>query len=237
MTTYRELVYMVKDSLKINSDDSYIENGHIVFQLNSARTLLLNQKYTGKKFLVPEENFLELCLDLEYKDRIKGLPCEGYGYMRTKLKPPHILGIAKPRIFSLELFGEDIPLIPIKRMMSLGYNRFTDNIIYASYGTDGHIYLFSQNPEFYNLKQIRMSAVFSDPSKVQDMLCEGNSEYQDCGDILDLNFPIESSLVYQLVEVVVKYFSIPQSIIPDVQNNAQDDGPIFNKQTRQSDAQ
>lgn len=233
MTTYRDLVYMVKDSLKLSSDDSYIENGHIIFQLNNARALLLNQKYTERKFLVPEDNFIEICLELEYVDRIANLPCEGPGFLKTKLKPPHILNIANPRLFSLELFGEDIPLIPMKRMTNLGYHRFLNNIIYASYGPDGYIYLFSSNPQFYNLEKIRMSAVFSDPSYISQFRCDDSGEYIKCNDVLDAPFPLESALHYPLIEIVFKYFASSLGIVPDMQNNAQDDAPIVNRPSSQ----
>ena len=44
MSTYRELIYMSKDLLKLKSDDSYYTNEHILFLLDKVRAVLLEQK-------------------------------------------------------------------------------------------------------------------------------------------------------------------------------------------------
>ena len=41
MSTYRELVYLVLDELKLVSDDSTFTEDHVVFLLNRYRTFLL----------------------------------------------------------------------------------------------------------------------------------------------------------------------------------------------------
>ena len=43
--TYREIVYMCLDTLKITSDDSIFNEDHILFLINRYRSILLQQKY------------------------------------------------------------------------------------------------------------------------------------------------------------------------------------------------
>ena len=43
MSTYRELIYMVMDKLKLNTDDTYFNEDHIVFLLDKYRNFLLKQ--------------------------------------------------------------------------------------------------------------------------------------------------------------------------------------------------
>ena len=44
--TYREIVYMCLDTLKITSDDSIFNEDHILFLINRYRSILLQQKYS-----------------------------------------------------------------------------------------------------------------------------------------------------------------------------------------------
>ena len=43
--TYKEIVYMCLDTLKITSDDSIFNEDHILFLINRYRSILLQQKY------------------------------------------------------------------------------------------------------------------------------------------------------------------------------------------------
>ena len=45
MSTYREVVYMCLDLLKVNSDDSYFTEDHVIYLLNKFRSLVLKKKY------------------------------------------------------------------------------------------------------------------------------------------------------------------------------------------------
>lgn len=49
MATYREIVYMVLDELKINSDDKYFEEEHVMFLMDKYRAFLLKQRYSDIK--------------------------------------------------------------------------------------------------------------------------------------------------------------------------------------------
>jgi len=51
--TYREIVYIIQDEMKVLSDDSIFETDHFVFLANKYRALLFNQKYKGKKVEIP----------------------------------------------------------------------------------------------------------------------------------------------------------------------------------------
>ena len=39
MSTYREIVYMVLDELKLESDDAYYTQDHVIFLINKYRAL------------------------------------------------------------------------------------------------------------------------------------------------------------------------------------------------------
>ena len=51
--TWRQLVYMVLDEIKLTSDDSIINENHVIFLLNKYRTFLLKQRYSDIKKPIP----------------------------------------------------------------------------------------------------------------------------------------------------------------------------------------
>ena len=44
-STYREVVFMIKDLLKLNSQESYFEEEHIIYLAHQQRMMLLKQRY------------------------------------------------------------------------------------------------------------------------------------------------------------------------------------------------
>ena len=55
--TYRELVYMCLDEIKLASDDSYITEDHILFLISKYRAFLLKQKYEKTNMPVSFSNY------------------------------------------------------------------------------------------------------------------------------------------------------------------------------------
>lgn len=224
MNSYRELVYMCMDQLKLISDDSYYTEDHIMFLLDKCRTLLLNQKYkTGTKE-VALSNYQTLCLDLIEVPAIAGIPCEGGSYLRSKIKLPYMLDIGNPRIFSSSYFKSNITVVPMERFKYVGHNRYLQNIIYATIGPDNYLYLTSPNKQFTYLEEIKLTGIFEDAKTAAEYQCDKTEEGVDkCIDKLDLNYPIEEALIEPLIEYVVKVMSGYIYRPKDNVNNSNDD--------------
>ena len=62
--TWREIIYMCSDELKLSSDDSYYTEDHLKFLISKYRSFLLKQRYSDIKKFIPESNFSTICLDL-----------------------------------------------------------------------------------------------------------------------------------------------------------------------------
>ena len=65
MSTYKHLVYLVLDELKLMSDDSFFTEDHVIFLLNKYRAFLLKQRYSDIRKEIPTSNYQTLCLELE----------------------------------------------------------------------------------------------------------------------------------------------------------------------------
>ena len=226
MSTYKELIYMVLDKLKLSSDDAQYTEDHIIFLLDKYRAFLLKQKYSDIKKYIPESNYQTICLDLIQVPAIAGGPCEGGTYLRSKEKIPFLIKIGTPRVYPLDYYQGEITYVSRDRMRYVGYNKFLQNIIYCSIGPDNYLYFKSSNPQYLYLEKVKFTGVFQDSTKASDLQCPNDDGNIIC-DVLDRTFPIEDSLVSPLIELIVKELSGSIYRPDDETNNAKDD--IANK--------
>ena len=220
MSTYRELVYLCNDELKLSSDDSVITQDHIIFLLSKYRALILKQQYSDVKKQIPESNYQTVCLQLVEVSAISGESCEGGSYLRSKDKLPITMKIGTPRVYPVDYYQGEITYVTRDRMRYVGYNKYLQNIIYCSIAPDGYLYFKSSNPQFLYLENVRFTAIFEDPTKVSEFEC--SVEGVPC-DILDREFPIEEGLTQGIVELVVKELKNAEYTPEDQENNANDD--------------
>ena len=219
MSTYRELVYLVLDELKLVSDDSTFTEDHVVFLLNRYRTFLLKQRYSDIKKQIPDSNYQSICMDLIQVPAISGEPCEGGTYLRSSVKVPIPMQIGSPKVTPMDYYQGEITYVSRERMRYVGYNRFLPNIIYCSIGPDQYLYFESFNPQYLYLEKVKFTGVFENAEKASELEC-GTS---DICDILDKEFPIEDSLISPLIELVLKELAGPAWKPQDDTNNASDD--------------
>lgn len=242
MSTYREVVNMVLDELKLASDDAYFTENHAVFLLNKFRAFLLKKTYGDSTFdygrqsisarkYVPETNYQTLCLDLETVDAIPGL-CERGKMVRSIEELPPILQVGIKSVYPYDYYAGGVTYVERERMRYVGNDRWRANVIYASIGPDKHLWFKSANPQYLYLKKARITAVFEDPDKAAQLSCEDGV----C-ETLDYDFPLEDSLVAPVIQMVVAELTRPTALPEDIQNNASDDSmknPQAAKQAQQA---
>lgn len=219
MATWRQLVYMVLDELKLISKDSVFTEDHTIFLLSKIRGMVLKQQYKDIKKEIPESNYQTICLNLVEVPAIIG-ECEGGSYLKSVEKIPFLLNISTPKVYTSNYFKGNISFISRERMEYVGYNKWLPNIIYASIGPDNYLYLKSFNPQYLYLEEVKLTGVFEDPEKVANLECNTNDS--NC-DILDKEFPLEEGLVPTVIDMVVKVLSGAIYKPSDNTNNASDD--------------
>lgn len=220
MSTYRELIYLVLDKLKVSSDDSYFTEDHVMFLLGKYRGLLLKQNYKDIKKEIPESNYQTICLELEPVPAIAGVPCEGGTYLKSKEKIPFLMSIATPKVYPEDYYQGTITYVSRERMTYVGHNKWLTNIIYTSLGPDNYLYFKSSNPQYLYLENVRLTGVFENPEEAAQLAC--NKEELPC-DPMDITFPLEEALIPQVVELVAKDLSAGLYKPEDAENNASDD--------------
>lgn len=223
-----ELVYSILDLIKNKSDDSYINEDHVLFLCKKYRSFLIKKEQDREKTssdIASEFEYQQICLDLEKVPAVDGSPCTGGYYLRTVQEIPKILEGTEPRLYPVDYYqGTHISYISRDRMRFVGSNPYLQNIIYVSLGPDYHLYVNSSNAQFMYLKKLRMNAIFEDFDEASKYLCDSAGESVAC-DVLDAEFPIRDYLVPTLIELVTKEILGTKYQYVDTRNNAKDDIP------------
>lgn len=217
--TRKEIIYLISDELKLDSDDSTFNESHISFLVDKYRAFVLKQRYSDIKKIIPESNYQTVCLSLEKVPAINGAPCEGGPYLRSIKELPHLMPLGNTRISTLDYFQSNIQYISNARMSNVGYNKFLKNIIYSSLAPDNHLYFKSSNPQFLYLEKVRMTAIFEDVEKASELEC---NDGESICDPMDKEFPIEAALVPVIVELVTKELRASEYNPSDEFNDAND---------------
>ena len=207
MSTYREITFTILDELKLASDDSFIQPEHVIFLLDKYRGMLLYQKYENIKKEIPESNYQTICLDLEVVPAYEGDTCAGREYLRSVQEIPNMMTLSNPKVSTMNYFMGNINYINRERFKYVGNNQYLQNMIYASLAPDEHLYLKSNNPQAYYLKKIKLTGVFEDSAKAEELACDKDSEDTSKCDILDKNYPLEEDLIPQAIQLIVKELS------------------------------
>ena len=222
MSTYRELVYMVLDELKLISDDSHFQEEHVIFLLDKYRSFILKQRYSDIRKEIPESNYQTICLDLEQVNAIDGQPCTGVDYLRSVQEIPNMMQVGKQKISSLDYFQGNFAYTNNERFKYVGNNKYLKNQIYGTIAPDNHLYLKSSNPQMYYLEKVKVTGIFEDSSKAAELQCPDANGDKPC-DIMDMEFPIEEALIPPMIELIVKELGGQKYQSEDTSNNANDD--------------
>lgn len=225
---YKDIVYMVLDEIKSTSDDAFFTEEHVLLLVNNYRNFILKQRYSDIKKPIPESNYQTICLNLIQVPAIAGVPCGGGTFLRSKEKVPFMMKIGTPKVYPINYYLGEITYVSRERMRYVGYNKYLQNIIYASLGPDNYLYLQSSNPQYLYLEKIRLTGIFENIESVSDLLCDDSGDSINC-DIMDKTFPIEDALVPPIIELVVKELLGAEYIKKDEENNAKDDLPDENR--------
>ena len=210
--TYRELVYMALDALKIHSDDAKFTEDHVIFLLNKYRAYALQQKYSKTLEGVNNRNYQTIQVSVKYLESSR---LEGEYYARSDKNIPNILTIALPEVWRDEFRNEEYVYTTDKRLKYTGNNRFLKKTIYCSVSNENKLWIKSTNEEVKTMIKVFLYAVFSDPIEVYNFSTSSK-------DVLDLDFPLEDVLVPSVLELVLKDLTNGIYKPTDTTNDAQD---------------
>lgn len=214
MTTYNEIIYLILDLIKGNSDDFYLNEHHIAFLLNKYKGSLLTQKYSKDYSKIDPSNFQNICISLS-----KDSDCEDIILKSSSPIPPYIgeLSIYTPPFNKVIYVSND-------RFKYTGSGKFGQRMIYSTLLPNRMLYIKSRNHQLSYLKSITVSGVFLEliPNSLS---CDNSSKDNECLDIYDTPFVIEEGLFPMLIQMVLNDLLQSAYRSPDRFNNGRDDLP------------
>ena len=223
MASLREIVYLILDEIKAQSNDSDITEEHVIFLANQYRLVLIEQKKKKEGVSsLSSSNEQTICIDLEKVDAIPGLEYCNTTYLRSVQEIPELIDKDSVKVSMADLFNIMTAFVSKDRFKYVGHNKYLKNIIYTTLGPDNHIYLNGSNPQFLYLKKAKVTGIFEDAQKAGELACDNNGDNTKC-DILDQDFPLEADLLPQMVELIVKELLGVNYRPKDTVNNAFDD--------------
>ncbi len=219
----RTIIYTVLEKLKIYSGDSKITPELISSMIDTKRAMLLKSRFSRNSWNIPIEIKQEICMSLEHVDTISGFSLAGKTIKTSESIPKSIKirGKDGPLLVRKE-DGTTIPIniIPIERLPYVGNNKWTGMLTYACTDYDGKLILTSLSDKLKFLKKIRVTNVFESPEDVYSLECKDNN--YSSTEPWDMEYPVESSMVDELIEMIVK--DIFNTIrIPEDKTNDSDD--------------
>lgn len=216
--TKKELIYTVFEKLKINSDDMDITEEFVSFLIDSKRAMLLKQKFDAKPWAMPVETKQELCMSLELTNKVAGFEAAGTILRTTESLPSSIKIKGKEGPVTVRKYDSSsihINIIPLERIPFIGSNPFTAQMIYGTIDYDNKFYLLSGSGKINMMTDIKISDIFEDPSAASEMECTESSL-----DIWDRQYPVELSMVDDIMKMVVQELSRTLQIPDDSDNDA-----------------
>lgn len=222
MALYKEIVYMCLDAIKSSNGDSSITEEHVIFLANQYRIFVIEQKRLKQgDSSLSSANEQTICLDLETVNAIPNLEHCNDIYLKSVQEVPDVVSEEPIKVNLSDMFNIMTAFVSKERFKYVGHNKYLKNIIYFTLGSDNHVYLNSANPQFKYLKKATLTGVFEDAEKAAELAC--NKEDGSKCDILDQTFPLETNLIPQLIELVVKELLGANWRQKDGINNAADD--------------
>lgn len=215
--TYRELVYMCLDEIKASSDDAYVTEDHILFLISKYRNLVLRRKYEKTNMPVAESNY----------QRIQG-------ETTVRIKIPQIMDLGYPLISIITLKSSNdftakssfkTTYVPARRFEFVGNNSYLINVVYSTVTPEGELKCTSiKYPQVTNISNYTIYAVF------EDIIEASKTTLKNGADILDADCPIETELIPEVQELVVKDILGIAYRPQDKINNGSDDLNLVNAQ-------
>lgn len=203
--TFRELVYMCLDEVKLASDDAYITEDHVLFLISKYRSLALRQKYDKINTPPDDSNFQEIAVKIKAKQDA------------SEEEVLNLISIGTPRVYTYNTdtkYQNDFPYVTKHRFKFVGHNTYLSTINYCTINTRNKLQI--QKP-ISNTQDttVYIWAIFDDVLK--------STTYNTNEDVLDMECPIESSLVPVVQEMVVNDILSVAYRPQDTINNGADD--------------
>lgn len=222
-----KLIYDIKESLNIYSDDTDISDRYIIYLYNIKRAKYLRQDLNQINKSIDLSIQQSYCAELE---KVSVDSC-GLDYtcdtiMRTKKPLPSLIELhTKPALISVKptnRIGVGFNFITKKRMSFIDGSTFNKSL-YSFLDDDGYLYVYSKNESYDLLECLTVTGVFNNPLELQNYSnCCGCKESKPCFDIDTTDYPIQPYYIDVIKNDIIQQLVGKLNIPEDTTNNSID---------------
>lgn len=218
--TLREIIYDIKERLNAYSDDILLSDEHIAFMIRNKRNLYLKNYMSNLKKEIPIEAKQLICLPLMEDDLCE----DDYTFLKTTVPIPATLETTgRSNILAGYLGSRVARWINIVNYEQWPYiktgGRFNAKQIYLTIDPNSFVLVYSPSGNHEFLEEIKLQIVAEDPEEADKYACMNDGEVCD---FYDKQFPVEASMVPQIVNEIINELTVKYKLPFDNTNNAED---------------
>lgn len=222
MATLRKIIYDIREVAHNYSSDSNITDEYLAYQVNIARALLLEQKFSSRSFVIPEkirQHFhydLELSNDNDFATDL-GVVLRTKDPIQKPLEPYNFKSTV--RINGGSLSDTNFSFVLPERFPYVGRNKWVQNQIYVTIGSDFRLYFISNGEKYKMLENIKLSIVAENPEEAYPYTISYDSNV----DFWDVEYPLEENMVTKVTDLIIKKIVDSLKLPEDKRNDATDE--------------
>lgn len=222
------IIYDIREGINAFSNDSEIDNRHLIHLLNVKRAKYLRQELNNFQRTTDISVVQTFCIELEkvsIDECSTIIDCEFI--LRTKVKIPKPLELhIKSAITSVkptEKLSKNFNFTTKQKVIYSKYSPFAKSI-HSFLDNDGYIYVVSDNILVNMIDCITISGVFEDPISLKDYkkCCNCNTENNECFNDLYSDYPLQPHYIDLIKQEIVNELIGKEKIKEDKENNSND---------------
>lgn len=226
MATVAEIVYDVREMLKLYSDDAEVSNSYIKYLYNIKRAKYLRRELNNFQRTADNSALQTLCINLELVDANEcdvKFDCEKI--LRSTKPIPRPLDLhTAPAIVQVKpttITSEPFNFVTKERIAYASSTPFKG--IYSFLDPDGYIYVYSKS-NIKMLECLTITGVFENPSDLQayPACCGCNPADNPCFDDKVTDYPLQPHLIDLIKLEIVNELAQRTNIRQDNENDAED---------------
>lgn len=228
MAKLNEITYDIRESIKELSDDTEVDNRHIIYLLNIKRAKYLRQDLNNFQKTTDNSIQQSFCMELEEVSADEcgmNLTCDKI--IRTKKPLPRPIELhLKPAITKIRPTNRlAVPFNFISREKApfLSAAPF-GNSVYAFVGIDYHIYFISNSDVYKLIDCISVAGIFENPLalKAYASCCGCSVEDSPCFDEMESEYPLQPHYIDLIKNEIVRDLIGTKQMPEDKDNDSND---------------
>jgi len=215
--TYKEGIYDVRESMKMNSIDSDITDRQIAFLMRIYRATVVRQFITNNpgehRDMLSQSLYMEL--ELVPKNRFPSYSDSSYTLLSTKLSLPNIIGQQMYKEYEVridDMVGVELEMIHKDRIVEVRYA--PDNFIYGYREDDGKLKFVGKNKQYKNLTRVVVTAILENPEDELDV----NPNMDEL-----VRYPITAHLWATVKDMIMQQIAKEMNVPMDLLNDKRDE--------------